>query len=157
MLGLADFGLWATALAVASFFQMLLDVTVEETLTKIGFRYVVQEDWGRLRRLFARCVQLKLAGGLLAGVLVAALAPLADTIFDADDLLWPVLVSALLPRRRARSRRRARASCCAGATTFAARTSRSRGDPPRRHRRRRAVRRHRAPWWGSSSRRSWRA
>ena len=63
VLGLADFGLWATALAVASFFQMLLDITVEETLTKIGFRYVVQEDWGRLRRLFARCVQLKLAGG----------------------------------------------------------------------------------------------
>ena len=97
VLGLANFGLWATALAVASFFQMLLDITVEETLTKIGFRYVVQEDWGRLRRLFARCVQLKLAGGLLAAVFVAALAPLADNVFDTDDLFWPVLLSALLP------------------------------------------------------------
>jgi O-antigen/teichoic acid export membrane protein len=97
VLGLADFGLWATALAVASFFQMLLDITVEETLTKIGFRYVVQEDWGRLRRLFARCVQLKVAGGLLAAVCVALLAPVADSLFGADDLFWPVLVSALLP------------------------------------------------------------
>jgi PST family polysaccharide transporter len=96
-LGLDDFGLWVTALAAASFFQMLLDLTVEETLTKIGFRYVVQEDWGRLRRLFARCVQLKIAGGLLAAVLVAALAPLADALFDTDGLAWPVLVSALLP------------------------------------------------------------
>jgi O-antigen/teichoic acid export membrane protein len=97
VLGLDDFGLWVTALAAASFFQMLLDLTVEETLTKIGFRYVVQEDWGRLRRLFARCVQLKIAGGLLAAVFVALLAPLADTLFDTEGLGWPVLVSALLP------------------------------------------------------------
>ena len=97
VLGLDDFGLWVTALATASFLQMLLDLTVEETLTKIGFRYVVQEDWGRLRRLFARCVQLKIAGGLLAGLLVAAVAPFADSIFDTEGLFWPVLVSALLP------------------------------------------------------------
>ncbi len=97
MLGLSDFGLWVTALATASFLQMLLDLTVEETLTKIGFRYVVQEDWGRLHRLFARCVQLKVAGGLLAGALVAAFAPFADAVFDTDSLFWPVLVSALLP------------------------------------------------------------
>ena len=97
MLGLTDFGLWVTALTTASFLQMLLDLTVEETLTKIGFRYVVQEDWGRLHRLFARCVQLKIAGGLLAGALVAAFAPFADSVFDTDGLFWPVLVSALLP------------------------------------------------------------
>jgi O-antigen/teichoic acid export membrane protein len=97
VLGLHDFGLFVTALAAASFFQLLLDLTVEETLTKIGFRYVVQEDWGRLRRLFARCVQLKIAGGVLAAVFVALLAPFADSIFDADGLFWPVLVSALLP------------------------------------------------------------
>ncbi len=97
VLGVDDFGLWVTALATASFLQMLLDLTVEETLTKIGFRYVVQEDWGRLRRLFARCVQLKIAGGLLAGLLVAAFAPFADSVFDTEGLFWPVLVSALLP------------------------------------------------------------
>jgi O-antigen/teichoic acid export membrane protein len=97
LLGVDEFGLFVTALAVASFLQMLLDLTVEETLTKIGFRYVVQEDWGRLRRLFARCVQLKIAGGLLAGLLVACFAPFADAVFDTDGLFRPVLVSALLP------------------------------------------------------------
>jgi len=97
VLGLHDFGLFATAFAAASFFQMLLDLTVEESLTKLGFRYVVQEDWGRLRRLFARALQLKLAGSLVAALAVVALAPAADAIFDAEDLFWPVLVSALLP------------------------------------------------------------
>jgi O-antigen/teichoic acid export membrane protein len=97
VLGLDDFGLFVTALAVASFFQMLLDLTVEESLTKMGFRYVVQEDWGRLRRLFARGLQLKLAGGLVAALVVAALAPIADTMFDAEGLTGPVLLSALIP------------------------------------------------------------
>ena len=76
---------------------MLLDITVEETLTKIGFRYVVQEDWGRLRRLFARCVQLKVAGGLLAARVRRRAGASRRRLFDADDLFWPVLVSALLP------------------------------------------------------------
>jgi O-antigen/teichoic acid export membrane protein len=97
VLGLDDFGLFVTALAVASFFQMLVDLTVEESLVKVGFRYVTQEDWGRLRRLFARGLQLKLAGGFLAGIVIAALAPLADEIFDTDGLTEPVLASAFLP------------------------------------------------------------
>ncbi len=97
VLGLGDFGLFATAFAAASFFQMLLDLTVEESLTKLGVRYVVQEDWGRLRRLFARALRLKIAGSVVAALAVAALAPAADAIFDTDDLLWPVLASAMLP------------------------------------------------------------
>ena len=32
--------------------QTLLDLTVEEALTKFGFRYVAAEDWGKLHRLF---------------------------------------------------------------------------------------------------------
>ena len=52
VLGLAEFGVFATALAAVGFFQTLLDLTVEESLTKYGFRYVAGEDWGRLRRLF---------------------------------------------------------------------------------------------------------
>jgi uncharacterized protein (DUF58 family) len=51
---LAEFGLYATVLAATGFFQSLLDLTVEDSLTKYGFRYVVAEDWGRLRRLFRR-------------------------------------------------------------------------------------------------------
>ena len=39
-------------MAATGFFQSLLDLTVEEALTKYGFRYATAEDWGRLRRLF---------------------------------------------------------------------------------------------------------
>jgi hypothetical protein len=46
------------------FFQTLLDLTVEESLTKFGFRYVAGEDWGRLRRLFRQALLLKLRGRL---------------------------------------------------------------------------------------------
>ena len=96
-LGLDDFGLYATVMAAAGFFQTLLDLTVEESLTKYGFRYVAAEDWGRLRRLFGRALQVKLGGGLLAMVALAALAPLANAIFDADGLTTPLLVASLLP------------------------------------------------------------
>ena len=96
-LGLDDFGLYATVMAAAGFFQTLLDLTVEESLTKYGFRYVAAEDWARLRRLFGRALQVKLGGGLLAMVALAALAPLADAIFDADGLTTPLLVASLLP------------------------------------------------------------
>jgi O-antigen/teichoic acid export membrane protein len=96
-LGLDDFGLYATVMAAAGFFQTLLDLTVEESLTKYGFRYVAAEDWGRLRRLFGRALQVKLGGGVLAMVALAALAPLANAIFDADGLTTPLLVASLLP------------------------------------------------------------
>ena len=62
--GLADYGVFATALVTVGFFQTLLDLTVEESLTKFGFRYVAGEDWGRLRRLFRQALFLKLAGGV---------------------------------------------------------------------------------------------
>ena len=39
-------------MAVVGLAQTLLDLTVEESLTKFGFRYVASEDWGRLHRLF---------------------------------------------------------------------------------------------------------
>ena len=96
-LGLEQFGLYATVLAAAGFFQTLLDLTVEESLTKYGFRYVAAEDWGRLRRLFGRALQVKLLGGALAMLALAALAPLADTIFDTEGLTTPLLVASLLP------------------------------------------------------------
>ena len=68
---LVEFGLFATVLAATGFFQSLLDLTVEDSLTKYGFRYVVAEDWGRLRRLFRRALELKLAGGVLAAARAA--------------------------------------------------------------------------------------
>src|SRR6187401_113371 len=73
MLGLADFGRFATVMAVVGLAQTLLDLTVEESLTKFGFRYVAAEDWGRLRRLFRQALLLKLAGGFFATLLLIAL------------------------------------------------------------------------------------
>jgi O-antigen/teichoic acid export membrane protein len=90
-------GLYALVLAATGFFQTLLDLTVEEALVKYGFRFQEREDWGRLRRLFTRAVQLKLAGGVLAAAFLLALAPAADALFGADELLRPFLIAAALP------------------------------------------------------------
>ena len=79
------------------FFQILLDLTVEESLTKYGFRYVTGQDWGRLRRLFRQALLLKVVGGALATLLVVALAPFADEVFDADGVGQALLAAALLP------------------------------------------------------------
>jgi O-antigen/teichoic acid export membrane protein len=81
VLGLEEFGVYVTALAAVGFFQVLLDLTVEEPLTKFGFRYAANEEWGKLRRLFVRALQIKFAGGVLAALALALLAPVADTIF----------------------------------------------------------------------------
>jgi O-antigen/teichoic acid export membrane protein len=97
VLGLQDYGVYATALVAVGFFQVLLDLTVEEPLTKFGFRYVVGEEWGKLRRLFVRALQLKAAGGVLAALALAALAPFADAIFGSDELTSAILVGSLVP------------------------------------------------------------
>ena len=97
VLGLDEFGVFATALVAVGFFQVLLDLTVEESLTKYGFRYVAAEDWGRLRRLFRQLLLLKILGGALASVILVALAPYADALFDADGLEQALLAAALLP------------------------------------------------------------
>jgi O-antigen/teichoic acid export membrane protein len=96
-LGLEEFGVFATALAAVGFFQILLDLTVEESLTKYGFRYVASEDWGRLRRLFRQMLVLKLSGGALATVILLVLAPAADAIFGEDGVGAALLAAALLP------------------------------------------------------------
>ena len=57
--GSSEFGVFATALAAVGFFQVLLDLTVEESLTKYGFRYVAAQDWGRLRRLFRQMLAVQ--------------------------------------------------------------------------------------------------
>jgi O-antigen/teichoic acid export membrane protein len=97
VLGLDEFGVFTTALAVVGFFQILLDLTVEESLTKYGFRYVAGQDWGRLRRLFRQALLLKVAGGALATLLIVVVAPFADELFDSDGLEQALLAAALLP------------------------------------------------------------
>ena len=98
---LAEFGLYATVLVATGFFQSLLDLTVEESLTKYGFRYVTAEDWGRLRQLFRSSLQLKLAGGALGAIGLLVLAPFADAIFGGDGLALPLAAAAALPLAQA--------------------------------------------------------
>ena len=97
VLGLAEFGVFATALAAVGFFQILLDLTVEESLTKYGFRYVSAQDWGRLRRLFRQTLLLKIAGGAGATIVLLVLAPFADQIFGSPGVGTALLAAALLP------------------------------------------------------------
>src|SRR5690348_6370029 len=91
------FGLYALVLAMTSFVQSLLDLTVEEALVKFGFRYSTRQDWGRLRRLFESAVAFKLTGGVLATGLLLAIAPLADQLLNKDGLTTPLLIGAFIP------------------------------------------------------------
>jgi O-antigen/teichoic acid export membrane protein len=84
-------------MAVVGLAQTLLDLTVEESLTKFGFRYVAAEDWGKLHRLFRRALEIKVAGGGLATLVLLALAPLADTLFGTDGLAAPMAAAAAIP------------------------------------------------------------
>jgi O-antigen/teichoic acid export membrane protein len=97
VLGPEDFGLFALVVAATSFFQTLLDLTAEEALVKYGYHYAAAEDWGRLRRLFSRALQVKVLGGVLAAVALVAAAFFADSVFGADGLKGPMLVASLLP------------------------------------------------------------
>jgi O-antigen/teichoic acid export membrane protein len=97
VLGLEEYGVFATALVTVGFFQTLLDLTVEESLTKYGFRYVATEDWGRLRRLFRQMLAFKIAGGAVATLILLALAPVADQVFDEDSVGVALAAAALIP------------------------------------------------------------
>ena len=95
-----DYAEFAIVFSVVGFFQMLLDLTVDEALIKYGFRYVTGEDWGRLRRLFELAVTFKVVGGLLALIVIAALAPVSQAIWG-QDLAAPLLVGAFVPLAQA--------------------------------------------------------
>jgi O-antigen/teichoic acid export membrane protein len=97
VLGLDEFGVFATALAAVGFFQVLLDLTVEESLTKYGFRYVAAGNWGKLRRLFRQMLVLKVLGGALASLILVAFAPFANDVFGEDGVERALLAAALLP------------------------------------------------------------
>ena len=91
------YGHFTLAIFAAGFFQVLLDLTVEEAMIKYGFRYTTAARWGRLRRLYRRAMVLKTLGALLAAIGLALLAPFADTLFNASGLRTPFLLAALLP------------------------------------------------------------
>ena len=90
-LGPEGFGLLAIVIVATGFFQSLLDLTAEEALVKYGFDYAAAESWGPLRRLFRQALVVKAAGGIAAGLVLVALAPVADSIFGGTGLTVPFL------------------------------------------------------------------
>src|SRR2546430_5753394 len=90
-------GLYALVLAATGFFQTLLDLTIEEALVKYGFRFQERGDWGRLRGLFGRALQLKLAGGGPARGGLLAPAPGAPAPVCPRRRPKPNLIPAALP------------------------------------------------------------
>ncbi len=97
VLGPDQFGLLTLALAAAGFVQLLLDTTVEEAIVKYGIRYAATDDWGRLRGLFRVGIAIKWGGGAAATLVILALVPFADALFDEPELTAPLIVAAFIP------------------------------------------------------------
>ena len=97
ILGPGDYARYATVMAAVGFFQLLLDLTIDEALVKYGFRYTTTEDWGRLRRLFEVALQVKVSGGVLGMVALLALAPLSGLLWPHEHLVVPLVVGAFVP------------------------------------------------------------
>jgi O-antigen/teichoic acid export membrane protein len=91
-----EFGVLTLVISATGFFQTLFDLTIEEALVKFGFRYSAQERFGRLRRIFRIAIAVKVAGGLVAALVLLALAPLAHRFWHGANAL-PFLVGAAIP------------------------------------------------------------
>ena len=129
-LGVQDYARFAAVIAASTFFQQLLDLTIEEALVKFGFRYVEAGRWGRLRRLFQVALGFKLVGGILAGLVIIILAPFSKDVWGTGGVVLPMAIASLISVAQSPE------NVAAGAPS-AADTASS------------------APWWGWSSRR-WR-
>jgi O-antigen/teichoic acid export membrane protein len=92
-----ELGLYAIVMASTSFFQSLLDLTIEEALIKYGFRYIQHKEWGRLRRLFRRVFVFKVTGALLAGVALLLLAFFSRQLFHHGGLALPLAIASAMP------------------------------------------------------------
>jgi O-antigen/teichoic acid export membrane protein len=95
-LGLDDYARFAAVLAASSFFQQLLDLTIEEALVKYGFRYTETASWGKLRRLFELALAFKMLGGILAGICLIAVAPFAGAFWNVNDVFLPMVIAATI-------------------------------------------------------------
>jgi O-antigen/teichoic acid export membrane protein len=91
-----DFGRLTLVLATVGVFQLLLDLTSEEALVKYGFRFSERGDWGKFGRLVRVALAAKSGSAVVAGVLIAATAPLSDALFDVD-LGVSLLIASALP------------------------------------------------------------
>jgi O-antigen/teichoic acid export membrane protein len=95
-LGVHDYARFVAVIAATTFFQQLLDLTIEEALVKYGFRYTEAQRWGRLRRLFQVAIAFKLAGGVLAGLALVALAPFAKQLWGSGGVFVPLLIASTI-------------------------------------------------------------
>jgi O-antigen/teichoic acid export membrane protein len=96
-LGSEVFGLYTIVISASGFFQILLDLTVEEAVVKYGFRYVAREDWGRLRELYRNALLFKLTGAAFGAIGVVVLAPFADALFGHAGLETALFIAAGIP------------------------------------------------------------
>jgi O-antigen/teichoic acid export membrane protein len=74
----------------------MFDLTAEESLVKYGFRYSESGRYSRLRRLFGLALGFKLAGGLIAGGLLIALAPYAKSFWHSGGVTVPMSLAAAI-------------------------------------------------------------
>ena len=95
-LGVQDYARFAAVIAASTFFQQLLDLTIEEALVKFGFRYTEAGRWGRLRRLFQVALGFKLVGGVLAGLVIIALAPFSKHVWGTGGVVVPMSIASLI-------------------------------------------------------------
>ena len=119
--GLREFGLYATVMVATGFFQTMLDLTVEESLMKYGFRYSTAEELGPappvVRARAPAQARRRHARGRGAARARAVRRP--DLRRRRPRLAARARVGAAA-RSGAGERRRNRASCCAVATTSVA-------------------------------------
>src|SRR4051794_39591810 len=92
-----EFGLFSIVVAASGFFQILLDLTVEEAVVKYGFRYIAREDWGRLRDLYRSALRVKLVGAAVGTAALLAIAPFGDRLFGHAGLGTALFVVAWIP------------------------------------------------------------
>jgi O-antigen/teichoic acid export membrane protein len=96
-LGSEVFGLYTIVMAASGFFQILLDLTVEEAVVKYGFRYVARQDWGRLRELYRSALVVKVTGAAIGTAALLLLAPFGESLFGHQGLETALFISAGIP------------------------------------------------------------
>ena len=125
-LGVHDYAQFAAVIAASTFFQQLLDLTIEEALVKFGFRYIGGASAGGGCGACSRSRSASSSSAACSpGSRSCALAPFAKQVWGTGGVVRADAdrVADRRSRRRRRTSPPARSSCAA-ATTSAARSSR---------------------------------
>jgi O-antigen/teichoic acid export membrane protein len=92
-----DFSRFALVFALTGLLQLFLDLTVEEVVVKFGNRYIARSDWPRFHRLLRLSLAVKVGGGALGALAVAAASFVASWMWSIEGVRGALLVAALLP------------------------------------------------------------